>query len=128
MPATMFFLYNFLFKIKTYYKNTTDFIRGLINGDPVEHLSGGLEKLLEKYDNYIKNLHIIMLQYIESLWNQTYDLLVENWHIFLAGLEPTFLKFAHYVETMAWDTGRELLGKSIDNKIECLFFTFKFVN
>lgn len=66
---------------------------------------------MEKYDGYIKNLHITVLQYIESLWSQTYDLLVDNWHKFLAGLEPTFLKFAHYVETLAWTTGREVLGE-----------------
>lgn len=83
----------------------------MINGDPIENISGGLEKLLEKYDSYIKNIHISLLQYMESLWNQTYDILVENWHTFLVSLEPTFLKFVHYVESVAWNTGRELLGE-----------------
>lgn len=97
-------------QIKIYYKNTTDFIHGFIDGDPIEHISTGLEKLLEKYDNFIKNLHITILQYIETLWYQTYDLLVEYWHRFLAGLEPTFIKLTHYLESMAWNTGRDFLG------------------
>lgn len=97
--------------MKVYYKNTTDFIRGFINGDPIENVSKGLGKLLEKYDNYIKNLHITVLQYIESLWYQTYNMFVENWYSFLAGLEPTFLKVAHYIEAMAYSTGGELLGE-----------------
>lgn len=109
--SSCFYLNCFLFQIKIYYKNTTEFIHGLITGDPIVHLSTALEKILEKYDGYIKNLHITMLQYIESLWTKTYDLLVENWHKFLTSLEPTFLRFAHYVETMAWTTGREVLGE-----------------
>lgn len=101
----------FIFQIKIYYKNTTDFVHELINGDPVANLSSGLEKLLEKYDKFMKNLHIATLHYIETLWYQTYDLMINYWHTFLAGLEPTFLKFIHYLESAAWNTGKDFLGK-----------------
>ncbi|KAJ8955430.1 hypothetical protein NQ318_003528, partial [Aromia moschata] len=96
-------------KIKTYYKNTTDFIHGLINGDPVEHITKGLEKLIEKYDDFIKNVHVAILQYMESLWSQTYSLVVEHWHKTLAAIEPSFLRFAHYVESIVWSTGKDFL-------------------
>ncbi|KAJ8978166.1 hypothetical protein NQ317_004215 [Molorchus minor] len=96
-------------KIKTYYKSTTDFIHGLLNGDPVEHISRGLEKLVEKYDAFIKSVHVTILQYMESLWSQTYALIVEHWHKTLAAIEPTFLKFIHYLESMLWNTGKEFL-------------------
>ncbi|XP_072402619.1 uncharacterized protein Apoltp isoform X1 [Diabrotica undecimpunctata] len=96
-------------KIKTYYKNVTDFIHGLLNGDPIESITIGLDKLVEKYDTFIKNLHVTIIQYMENLWSQMYTLVVEYWHKTLASIEPTFLKFIHYLESIAWNTGREFL-------------------
>ncbi|KAL1492708.1 hypothetical protein ABEB36_010924 [Hypothenemus hampei] len=96
-------------KIKLYYNNTTKFIHDLINGDPVKHLGNLLEKMVDKYDDYIKNMHVSALHYIESLWKETYDMMVANFHEFLAALEPSFLKFVHYAETIIWTTGKEFL-------------------
>ncbi|XP_030755989.1 uncharacterized protein LOC115882214 [Sitophilus oryzae] len=96
-------------KIKLYYANTTQFIHDLINGDPVKHLTSILEKVVNKYDDFIKNMHVTVLQYMEKLWSETYNMVVENWYQTLAALEPTFLKFVHYVETIVWTTGKDFL-------------------
>jgi hypothetical protein len=96
-------------KIKTYYKNTADFVRGLLDGDPIDHLSGAFKNIIEQYDAFIKDLHVSFIRYIERLWSQTYALIVNNWHKTLAAIEPTFLKLIHYLETIAWNTGREFL-------------------
>lgn len=66
---------------------------------------------MDKYDDYIKNMHVSALHYIETLWQETYDLIVDNLHQTLAALEPTFLKFIHYGETILWTTAKEFLGK-----------------
>ncbi|XP_076260910.1 apolipoprotein lipid transfer particle isoform X2 [Rhynchophorus ferrugineus] len=96
-------------KIKLYYNTTTTFIHDLINGDPVKHLTEMLEKVVDRYDVFIKNAHVAVLQYMEKLWSETYNLIVQNWHQTLAVLEPTFLKFIHYLETIAWTTGKDFL-------------------
>ncbi|CAG9760349.1 unnamed protein product [Ceutorhynchus assimilis] len=96
-------------KLKLYYANTTQFIHDLINGDPIKHLSSILEKLVDTYDDYIKNMHVSALKYLEKIWSGTHDMLVDNWHQILAALEPTFLKFIHYGETIIWTTGKEFL-------------------
>lgn len=70
----------------------------------------GLDKLVEKYDEFIKNLHVAVIQYMESLWAQMSALVVEHWHKTLASIEPTFLKLLHYIESIAWNTGKEFLG------------------
>lgn len=100
-------------KIKSYYKNAAEFINGLVQGNSVEHLSEALKKLVEKYDNFIKELHVSFIRYMEELWNQSYALMVQNWHRTLAAIEPTFLRIIHYLETMIWNTSKEFLGKSL---------------
>ncbi|KAG5880871.1 hypothetical protein JTB14_004019 [Gonioctena quinquepunctata] len=107
-------------KIKFYYKNTTEFIHELINGDPIEHISTGLDKLLEKYDRYIKDLHVSVIKYMENVWSQFSTLLVEHWHAILASVEPTFLKLIHYLETIIWNTGKEFLGFLYERKNEII--------
>ncbi|RZC41779.1 VWD domain containing protein [Asbolus verrucosus] len=97
-------------KIKTYYKNTADFIRGLLDGDPIDHLSDAFKSLVEQYDAFIKDLHVAFIQYMERLWSETYALIVDNWHKTLAAIEPTFLKLIHYLETIVWNTSREFLN------------------
>lgn len=99
-----------IFQVKVYYKSTTDFIHGLINGDPVEHISKLFENLIERYDNFIKNVHVSVIQYMETLWSQISALVVEHWHKTLAAIEPTFLKLIHYIESIVWNTGKEFLG------------------
>ncbi|CAG9816912.1 unnamed protein product [Phaedon cochleariae] len=96
-------------KIKFYYKETTEFIHELITGDPVEHLSTGIERLVEKYDRFIKELHVAAIQYMENLWSQISSLIVDYWHKSLASLEPTFLKMIHYLESIGWDTVKGFL-------------------
>ncbi|XP_056647213.1 uncharacterized protein LOC130451874 [Diorhabda sublineata] len=96
-------------QVKMYYKNATEFIHNLLNGDPIESLSIGLEKLVEKYDSFIKSLHVAIIQYMENMWSQMYTLVVEYWHKTLASIEPTFLKFIHYLESIAWNTGQKFI-------------------
>ncbi|KAJ3640007.1 hypothetical protein Zmor_003331 [Zophobas morio] len=96
-------------KIKTYYKNTVDFIHGLVDGDPIEHLSDAFKNIVEQYDAFVKDLHVAFIQYMERLWAQTYALIVSNWYKTLAAVEPTFIKLVHYLESIVWNTGRDFL-------------------
>lgn len=65
--------------------------------------------MLEKYDDFIKNVHVAFIQYVEKLWSKAYNMLNDNWHRTLAALEPTFLKFVHYVETIFYNVTKKFL-------------------
>lgn len=116
-----------LFQIKEYYKNATQFINGLVQGDTVEHISEALKQLVEKYDNFIKEMHVAFIRYMEQLWKHTYAVMVDNWYKTLATVEPTFLKFVHYLETIVWNTSKEFLGIGSSFLFICRFFYFKFL-
>lgn len=81
----------------------------MLDGDPIDHLSDAFKSVVEQYDAFIKDLHVMFIQYMEKLWSQTYALIVSNWHKTLAAIEPTFIKLIHYLETIAWNTSREFL-------------------
>ncbi|XP_045482614.1 uncharacterized protein LOC123686485 [Harmonia axyridis] len=107
-------------KIKTYYKNITVFTRQLLDGDPIQHLSDAFSNILEQYDDFIRKLHVAFIQYIEKLWHQTYNLVIENWHRMLIAIEPTFLKLVAYTESIAWSTSQEFLDFLYIRKNEIL--------
>lgn len=104
------------FQVKSYYKNTAEFVNGLFQGNAVEHISEAFSQLIEKYDNFIKGVHVSFIRYMENLWKQTYLMILENWHKTLAAIEPTFLKIIHYLETVAWNTSKEFLGNFYQSK------------
>lgn len=95
--------------LKEYYKKAAEFINGLVHGETLDHFSEALEKLIEKYDNFIKELHVSFIKYMENLWNQTYSMIVDHWHKTLATLEPTFIEMVHYLETIVWSTSKQFL-------------------
>lgn len=86
----------------------------MIHGDPIQHITAGLERLIERWDEFIKGVQITALHYMKNLWSETYKFVVEYWHKTLATLEPAFLRFVHYLETLAWSTGKELLGELLE--------------
>ncbi|KAF5300365.1 hypothetical protein FQR65_LT00986 [Abscondita terminalis] len=96
-------------KIKIYYKHTIEFFNGLMQGNGLDYLSEAFSKLLQNYDNLVKDLHISFIRYIEQLWRQTYTMLLNNWYKMLAAIEPTFIKLLHYCETVVWNASKEFI-------------------
>lgn len=54
---------------------------------------------------------------MEQLWKQACTMFLDNWHKALAAIEPTFIKIAHYLETILWNTSKEFLGKYEEHTI-----------
>lgn len=77
----------------------------------MEYVSEALAELVEKYDNFIKDMHVSFIRYIDKLWKQTYTMIIDNWHKTLASIEPTFIKIVHYLESVLWGASKEFLGK-----------------
>ncbi|KAK5639713.1 hypothetical protein RI129_012205 [Pyrocoelia pectoralis] len=106
--------------IKTYYKHTVQFINGIAQGNALEYLSDALSKLLEQYDNFMKELHVSFIRYMEELWKQTYTMIINNWHKMLAAIEPTFIKLLHYLETVIWNASKEFVDFMYNRKTEIM--------
>ncbi|KAK9890371.1 hypothetical protein WA026_010464 [Henosepilachna vigintioctopunctata] len=107
-------------KIRTYYKNITEFTRQLLDGDPIQHLSDLFSNILEQYEDFTRRLHVLFIQYIEKLWQQTADLVVDNWYKMILAVKPTFMKLVAYTESIAWTTSREFLDFLYIRKAEIL--------
>lgn len=76
----------------------------------MEHISEALKQIIEKYDKFIKEMHVSFIRYMEQLYKETYAMMLDSWHKTLAAIEPTFIKIVHYLETMAWKGSKEFLG------------------
>lgn len=88
-----------------------DLFNNLIQEDSFEHISDALNQVVEKFDKFIKDMHISFMRYMEDLWRQAYKMFLDNWHKALAAIEPTFIKYIHYLETIVWNAGKEFVGK-----------------
>lgn len=66
-----------------------------------------------------------MKKQLEDLWSKLSIFLLDSWNSILKLLEPEFVKFAHYVETLALKFSQEVVGtvciKFYENKYYFLF-------
>jgi fucose 4-O-acetylase-like acetyltransferase len=60
----------------------------------------------------IKDLHVAFIKQVENFWNKVSTSFWNHWHRFLQTIEPTFIKFIHYLESALWKASREILGKT----------------
>lgn len=86
-------------------------ITRVLHGESLGHVSGMLEKMVEKYDKFIKDLHLSVIKYAENMYNRLTELMTNYWKKLLQNIEPSIIKFAHYVETMVWNISKEIFGK-----------------
>lgn len=71
-----------------------------------------MEKAIEKYDKFIKDLHISFIKYVENLWNKFWMMISNYWKSVLKRIEPHVFTFFHYVESAAWNISKEVFGKN----------------
>lgn len=60
----------------------------------------------------IKDLHVAFMKQMENFWNKVSASFWSHWHHFLKTIEPTFIKFIHFLESVLWKASREILGKT----------------
>lgn len=89
----------FDFQFKSSYKASLEIVSELLQGKSFEHLSRFMETLVEKYDKFVKNLHLSFIRYVEKLWDNFMNVLTSYWNTALKNIEPSFMKFMHYMET-----------------------------
>jgi len=102
--------------IKTSYKKAVDFINSILKGDATAQITAVLEKLIETYDRTIKDLHVAFMKQMENFWNKVSASFWSHWHHFLKTIEPTFIKFIHFLESVLWKASREILDFLYERK------------
>ncbi|XP_070169221.1 uncharacterized protein Apoltp isoform X2 [Polyergus mexicanus] len=106
--------------IKNAYHKVSEIVVAVLKGESVSQVTDIIEKLIEKYDMFIKDLHVSFIKYIENLWNTIFSSISEQWYRFLKLMEPMFIRFIHYLETVVWKASKEILDFLYDRKKEII--------
>ncbi|XP_032670099.1 uncharacterized protein LOC116843644 isoform X1 [Odontomachus brunneus] len=105
---------------KNAYNKVSELIAAVLRGDSLSQVANVIEKLIEKYDMFIKDLHVSFIKYIENLWSSFASSLSQQWYHFLKWMEPMFIQFVHYLETATWKASKEVLDFLYDRKKEII--------
>jgi hypothetical protein len=70
-----------------------------------------METLIEKYDKFVKNLHLSFIKYVEKMWTNLVNVITNYWNKMLKNIEPAAIKFVHYMDTVVWNVCKELFGE-----------------
>ncbi|XP_031778090.1 uncharacterized protein LOC100118388 isoform X3 [Nasonia vitripennis] len=106
--------------IKNAYQKLSEIVSAILRGDSMNQIASIVEKLIIKYDMFVKELHVSFIQYIEYLYNRIYQTISLQWHRFLMHIEPVFIRLAHYLETVGWKAVQEFFNFLYDRKIELI--------
>lgn len=69
-------------------------------------------KLIISWLQMIKDLHVTFINYVELLWTQVATTITDAWNRMLQVIEPAFIEFVHYTDSLFWDFSKKILGKS----------------
>lgn len=106
--------------IKNTYNKISEITAAVLRGESVSQVANIIEKLIEKYDMFIKDLHVSFIRYIENLWDTIFSSLSQQWNRFLKLMEPLFIRLIHYLEAVAWKAGKEVVDFLYDRKKEII--------
>ncbi|KAH8395625.1 hypothetical protein KR222_003717 [Zaprionus bogoriensis] len=94
--------------VKKTYNNVLDAISRFFHGESLSYISSLMEKGIEKYDKFVKDLHIKFIKYIENLWNKSWHLIESYWKTVLKRFEPHMFKIISFIEKNTWDLSKEV--------------------
>lgn len=109
--------------MKTSYKKAVELLSGIFSGEAMVHLSALMESAVQKYDKFVKDLHLSFVKYVENIWSKITQSIVAYWKGILHKLEPSIIRLVHYLETVAWNISKEVFGKIY--RLESLMFNVK---
>ncbi|XP_076620317.1 apolipoprotein lipid transfer particle [Colletes latitarsis] len=95
--------------IKNAFNKFSEIVSAILRGESFAQVASTIEKLVEKYDKFMKDLHVSFIKYIESLWGKLSQAISKQWNRFLLLVEPLFIRLIHYLETVVWKASKEIL-------------------
>ncbi|BES90627.1 Domain of Unknown Function (DUF1081) [Nesidiocoris tenuis] len=106
--------------VKKVYDKVVEIVQGLMTGETINKISNYLKKLTSQYDKLIKDMHISFIHYIEHLMAEASEVLHLYWVKVTTTIEPAFIQFAHYIESVVWETGKRVLEFIYEKQSELL--------
>ncbi|KAG6459272.1 hypothetical protein O3G_MSEX011302, partial [Manduca sexta] len=88
--------------IKKAYANFLESVNKFLEADFMELVSARLEAMIMQYDNFIRDLHMRLLEYWEETWVNASNRMTKYWHELLKSIEPLFFKIVHYSESFVF--------------------------
>ncbi|XP_053663269.1 uncharacterized protein LOC128712401 [Anopheles marshallii] len=95
-------------RVKITYQKFIDIVGRIFQGDAMRYLSSTLENSLERYDKFVKDIHLQFIKNIQEMWEKTAAMATTFWHKMLQNIEPTIIRLAHYGESVGWYVGNEI--------------------
>lgn len=97
-------------KLKTMYDNITQAINTFFHGQPLKYLTDFLEKGFQKYEKFVKEVHISFINQVEAMWSKISNIISTYVREVLKRLEPHIFKGISYLEKIAWDLSKEIFN------------------
>ncbi|XP_068624199.1 uncharacterized protein Apoltp [Battus philenor] len=88
--------------VKMAYSNFLESANKVLEADFMELVSERLESMIMQYDNFVRDLHMKLLEYWEQTWVRATSRLSVYWHDLLKSIEPLFFKILHYTESFVF--------------------------
>lgn len=85
--------------IRNAYSNLLQSVNKVLEADFMELVSERLEAMIMQYDNFVRDMHMRLLEYWEVTWVNATTRLYNYWHDLLKSIEPLFFKVLHYSES-----------------------------
>ncbi|XP_076235875.1 apolipoprotein lipid transfer particle [Calliopsis andreniformis] len=102
--------------IKNAFNKVSEIVVAILRGDSISQVANIIEKLIEKYDKFVKDLHVSFIKYIENLWVKISQSISQQWNRFLLTVEPLFIRFIHYLEAVVWKASKEVVDFLYDRR------------
>lgn len=87
-------------------------INQLMQENFLDRLSHFFELIIEKYDRFVKDLHVAFINYIEKMYDNMIRTMSIYWNRVLQNIEPQILRSIHYIESVIWGISAEIFGET----------------
>ncbi|XP_043519972.1 uncharacterized protein LOC122533896 [Frieseomelitta varia] len=102
--------------IKNALNKIPEITAAILRGDMISQVANIIDGLLEKYDKFVKDLHVSFIKYIGNIWGEISQTISQQWNRFLLMIEPIFIRFIHYLETVVWKASKEIVDFLYDRR------------
>ncbi|XP_015122764.1 uncharacterized protein LOC107045138 [Diachasma alloeum] len=105
---------------KAAYKKICEIASAVLKGESISQIAQIIEKIVEKYDKFVKDLHVSFIKYIQKLWSSVSLAINKQWDRILKAMEPLFIRVLHYLEAVLWKASKEILDFLYDRRNELI--------
>ncbi|XP_060807756.1 uncharacterized protein LOC106135284 [Amyelois transitella] len=113
--------------IKMAYSNFLESVNKVLEADFMELVSDRLEAMILQYDNFVRDMHMKLLEYWEDTWVNATTRLSKYWQELLKSIEPLFFKILHYTESFVvtiWHGVMDFFYKRTQDLTDSPYFNY----